>query len=201
MNRTHRTLVLTTMAAAALLAACRRQQPAPPPVDPQPAPVETCDQRCRDSIAAVEAANRRRADSIEAANRAAAELARRIEAAKAALTAKILFDYDQSDIRADQRAILDQKLPVLRANPGIRILVSGHADERGSDEYNIALGQQRAAAAKRYLTDNGIDPSRIQITSYGEERPASTGMDENAFAQNRRAEFEVVAGGENITPP
>ncbi|HSA55233.1 MAG TPA: peptidoglycan-associated lipoprotein Pal [Gemmatimonadaceae bacterium] len=201
MNRTHRSVVLTALAAAAILAACRRQQEPAPVPEPAPAPVETCDQRCRDSIAAAEAATRRRADSIEAANRAAADLARRIEAAKAALTARVLFDYDQSEIRADQRAILDQKLPVLRANPGIRLLVSGHADERGSDEYNIALGQQRAAAVRRYLTDNGIDPSRIQITSYGEERPATTGTDENAYAQNRRAEFEVVAGGENITPP
>lgn len=201
MNRNHRILVLTTMAAAAMLAACRRQQPPAPTPEPPPQQVETCDQRCRDSIAAAEADARRRADSIAAANRAAAERARAIEAARAALTARILFDYDQSDIRSDQRAILDAKLPVLRANPGIRILISGHADERGSDEYNIALGQRRAAAARRYLTDNGIDPSRIQITSYGEERPASTGMDENAYAQNRRAEFEVVAGGENITPP
>src|SRR5512145_1586450 len=159
MNRTHRVLVLTTMAAAAVLAACRKQpEPAPAPA-PAPTPSETCDQRCRDSIAAVEAAR-----------------ARAIEAARNALTAKVFFDYDQSDIRADQRAALDGKLPVLRANPEIRLLISGHADERGSDEYNIALGQRRAASVRRYLTDNGIDPSRLQITSYGEERPAAQGM-------------------------
>jgi peptidoglycan-associated lipoprotein len=164
-------------------------------------PEETCDQRCRDSIAAAEAAARRAADSADSVRRAAAERARAIDLARNALSAKVFFDYDQSDIRADQRAILDAKLPVLRANPEVRILISGHADERGSDEYNIALGQRRAASVRRYLTDNGIDPSRLQITSYGEERPARQGMDENAYAQNRRAEFEIVAGGESIRPP
>lgn len=196
MNRTHRILVLT-MTAAVAFAACRRQQAAPPPEPAPPPPAQTCDDACQrriaDSIAAV-----RRADSIARANAAAAAAAREAEAARAALTAKILFDYDQADIRADQRAVLDAKIPVLRANPAVRILISGHADERGSDEYNIALGQARAAAARRYLTDNGIDPARIQITSYGEERPAAQGTDEAAYAQNRRAEFEIVAGGENL---
>jgi peptidoglycan-associated lipoprotein len=201
MNRTHRVLVLTTMAAAAVVAACRRQQEPAPAPEPAPTPAETCDQRCRDSIAAAEAARRRAEDSAAAARAEAEARARAIAAARSALTAKVFFDYDQSDIRADQRAALDGKLPVLRANPEIRLLVSGHADERGSDEYNIALGQRRAASVRRYLTDNGIDPSRLQITSYGEERPAVQGMDENAFAQNRRAEFEIVAGGESIRPP
>lgn len=196
MNRKHRVLVLA-MIGVTVFAACRRQQEAPPPPAPEPAPVETCDSACRaaraDSIRrAQEADSIRRVREAEEAARRAAEQARNL------LTAKIFFDYDQSEIRADQRATLDAKIPVLRANPAVRILISGHADERGSDEYNIALGQARAAAARRYLTDNGIDPSRIQITSYGEERPAVQGTDESAYAQNRRAEFEIVAGGENL---
>ncbi|MFM8780978.1 MAG: OmpA family protein, partial [Gemmatimonadota bacterium] len=77
----------------------------------------------------------------------------------------------------------------------IRIRVAGHTDERGSDEYNIALGMRRAAAAKRYLVDLGIAESRIAVVSFGEERPLNTESTEAAWAQNRRDEFEIVAGG------
>lgn len=200
MNRSHRVVALTVVAASMIVACRKKPEPAPAPA-PAPPPRETCDQRCRDSIA-----NQQRiADSIARA-RAAAEEAERartaaIAAARAALTAKIFFDYDQSDIRGDARGVLDAKLPVLRANPGIRLRVAGHADERGSDAYNLALSQRRAAMTKKYLTDNGIDPARIEIVGYGEERPAAQGGDESAFSQNRRAEFEIIAGGENIQPP
>jgi peptidoglycan-associated lipoprotein len=99
----------------------------------------------------------------------------------------------------DAKAALRQA--ILRANAGLQIRISGHADERGSDQYNDALGQRRAASARRYLSDNGIDGSRIAIVSYGEQRPAMSGADENAWARNRRAEFEITAGGNNIVPP
>jgi peptidoglycan-associated lipoprotein len=115
------------------------------------------------------------------------------------LTAMIFFDYDAAEIRGDAKAALDAKLPILRANSGIQIRISGHADERGSDQYNDALGQRRAAAAKRYLTDNGIDAARIAIVSYGEQRPMTTGADESAWSRNRRAEFEITAG--TVTVP
>jgi len=117
------------------------------------------------------------------------------------MMATIYFDYDASDIRGDARSALDAKLPILRANTGVQLRISGHADERGSDQYNDALGQQRAAQAKRYLTDNGVDAARITIVSYGEQRPATSGSDESAWAKNRRAEFEITAGGTNIVPP
>ncbi|NUQ13416.1 MAG: OmpA family protein, partial [Gemmatimonadaceae bacterium] len=121
--------------------------------------------------------------------------------AVATLKATIYFDYDASDIRGDARVALDAKLPILRANTSVQIRISGHADERGSDQYNDALGQRRAAAAKRYLTDNGIDGARISIVSFGEQRPAVTGSDENAWSRNRRAEFEITAGESSIAPP
>jgi len=89
----------------------------------------------------------------------------------------------------------------MQANPNLKLRVSGHADERGSDEYNLALGNRRAAAAKRYLENKGIDGSRIEVVSYGEERPLNPGTDETAYAQNRRDEFEVTAGGDNIVAP
>lgn len=200
MNRSHRVVALTLVAASMVVACRKKPEPAPAPA-PAPPPAETCDRRCQDSIAAARA----REDSIARA-RAAEEESRRareaaVAAARSALAAKIFFDYDQSDIRNDARGILDAKLPVLRANPAVRLRISGHADERGSDAYNLALSQRRAAMAKKYLTDNGIDPARIEIVGYGEERPATQGGDESAYSQNRRAEFEIIAGGENIEPP
>jgi peptidoglycan-associated lipoprotein len=90
---------------------------------------------------------------------------------------------------------------VLAANSAVRLRISGHADDRGSDEYNLALGNRRAAAAKRYLENKGIDGSRIEVVSYGEERPLNPGTDESAYAQNRRDEFEITAGGDNLVAP
>ena len=163
------------------------------------------EQARRDSIAAAERARaeadrlaRARQDSIANIERMRTEA---LNNARSALTATIYFDYDQSDITADSRSRLDAKLPVLRANPSMTNRVAGHTDERGSDEYNLALGQRRAAAAKRYLVQNGIADSRITIQSFGEEQPATQGSDESAWSQNRRAEFEITAGGDDITVP
>jgi peptidoglycan-associated lipoprotein len=108
----------------------------------------------------------------------------------------IYFDFDQSDLRPEARAALDRKVPVFQAIPDMRIRISGHADSRGSDEYNIALGQRRAAAAKQYLVQRGIAEDRIEIVSYGEERPAvPNATTEEQHQQNRRDEFEIIAGG------
>ena len=120
---------------------------------------------------------------------------------RSTLTATVHFDYDQSDLRAEDKAILDAKIPILQANTGVTIRISGHTDERGSDEYNLALGQRRAAAAKGYLVQHGIADARIETISYGEERPVAQGSDESAYAQNRRAEFEITAGGQNLRKP
>jgi peptidoglycan-associated lipoprotein len=95
------------------------------------------------------------------------------EAARAALTAVIYFDFDRSNIRQDAASILDAKIPYLQANPEMRIRIIGNTDTRGSDEYNLALGQRRAAAARRYLTQRGIDASRIEVASRGEENPVT----------------------------
>jgi peptidoglycan-associated lipoprotein len=127
-----------------------------------------------------------------------AEAAAAMAAARSTIEAKIHFDYDKSDLRDQDRAILDAKLPILTANPGLRIRVEGNCDNRGSDEYNLALGQRRAAAAKRYLTEHGIDAGRIDVISYGKERPVAQGDGEEAYSQNRRDDFVIVAGGDNI---
>ncbi len=114
-----------------------------------------------------------------------------------AITAPIYFDFDKSDIRPDAAATLDRKIPWLRANPGMRIRIEGNADNRGSDEYNLALGQRRAASARHYLADRGIDAGRFDLVSYGEERPvcSETPMTEACHQLNRRDDFRIVTVG------
>jgi peptidoglycan-associated lipoprotein len=148
----------------------------------------------RDSIARADAARRlaaARTDSIRRANEArAAELA----AARGALTQVIHFDFDRSEILTTDRPVLDRKATVLGLNAPIRIRIEGNTDERGSDEYNLALGMRRAGAAKQYLVEHGINASRIETISYGEERPNCQGPDESCWSQNRRDEFVVTTG-------
>jgi peptidoglycan-associated lipoprotein len=106
----------------------------------------------------------------------------------------IHFAYDRSDLSAEARQALDAKLVILQQNRDMRIVIDGHADEMGSDEYNIALGQRRAAAAKLYLSERDIAASRIEITSYGEEQPVCRDAAEPCYARNRRAEFRIAGG-------
>ena len=113
----------------------------------------------------------------------------------------IHFDYDKAIIRGGDAAVLDQKVAILQANPGLRIRISGHCDERGSDEYNLALGNRRATAAKQYLVSHGIDGGRVETVSYGEERPMDPGHNEDAWSKNRRDEFEILAGGDALKQP
>jgi peptidoglycan-associated lipoprotein len=114
----------------------------------------------------------------------------------------IYFDFDQSDLRPEAREALDRKVPLFQANPDMRIRISGHADQRGSDEYNLALGQRRAAAAKAYLVQRGIAENRIEVVSYGEERPVvPNATTEEQHQQNRRDEFEIIAGGPVLKMP
>ncbi|OGC91411.1 MAG: peptidoglycan-associated lipoprotein [candidate division Zixibacteria bacterium RBG_16_53_22] len=105
----------------------------------------------------------------------------------------IYFDYDKSDIRSDARDILAQNAKSLTDHSEAVIRIEGHCDERGTDEYNMALGERRANAARDYLVNYGIDAQRMSTISYGESRPAAPGHDEGAWSQNRRAEFTVVS--------
>jgi len=104
----------------------------------------------------------------------------------------IYFDFDKYDLRPDARKTLEENAKVLKENPTWKILIEGHCDERGSNEYNLALGERRARAAMEYLIQLGIDPSRLSIVSYGEERPVDPRHCEEAWAKNRRCEFVVV---------
>jgi len=103
----------------------------------------------------------------------------------------INFDYDKSDIRDDQKGKLTTAANYLKANPNARITVEGNTDERGSEEYNLALGDRRANAVKQYLVGQGIAENRLSSVSYGEERPECSAQTEDCFAQNRRAAFRL----------
>jgi len=104
----------------------------------------------------------------------------------------IYFDFDKYDLRTDARTTLDRKASFLNQNSSVRVQVEGHCDERGTNEYNMALGERRANAAKQYLTTAGISAGRLSTISYGEERPLDPGHTEAAWARNRRAHFVVT---------
>ena len=194
-----RATVLFTIAGLTL-AACRKK-PAPAPT---PTPTTTVNQ---DSIDAARRAQEERdrlareAAARDSAARAQARLDSVLNAARATLNAPVYFDYDAADLRDDARGVLEAKLPILTANAGLRIRIAGHTDSRGSDEYNLALGQRRASSVKSFLAERGIDASRVEIASFGEERGTCTEEAESCWSQNRRAEFEIVVGGDAITVP
>jgi peptidoglycan-associated lipoprotein len=156
-----------------------------------------------DSIARL-ALERARADSVraqvlrddDAGGTATTEVPSGLDPSRAAVVAEpIHFDFDKADLTQESVSKLEAKLAVLRSAPRLELLIEGHCDERGSDEYNLALGNRRAAAARRYLVDHGVAEGRLAIVSYGEERPADPGHSEEAWAKNRRAEFVVTRGG------
>lgn len=154
-----------------------------------------------DSLARVQR-ERARADSVRAevlrdrADTATVVTPSGLDSASGAdLGTMIFFEYDRFDLSPEAVATLERKLRILEANPRLEIEVAGHCDERGSDEYNLALGNRRAAAAKRYLVEHGVAEGRITIVSYGEERPFDPGHTEEAWGRNRRAEFTVTRGG------
>lgn len=142
-------------------------RPTPTPPAPAPAPAPTVD---------------RDAEAREAARQ------------RAVLEEMVFFDYDQSVIRGDAKQRLDLKVPILRQNPAIRLLIAGHADERGSTEYNLALGSKRAVAIRDYLVGFGLAANRFEVVTYGEGRPLDTGRNESAWSRNRRGEFTVRQG-------
>jgi len=175
------------------LGACKKKAP-----EVSPAPAENLeDARARaraDSIAAAEAAARRAREEAERAHAQAVARTREM------LTQMIFFAYDSEALTPEAETILRTKAEILRANPTIELRVEGNADERGSTEYNLALGQRRAESVKNFLGGYGIGADRLSTISYGKERPLVEGNTEEAYAQNRRAEF-AVTGGDVTTVP
>ena len=188
-------LVLAAIATVLVAAACT---PEPPPETPAPTgpTAEELERMRQDSIRLVEeAAAAERARQEEMARQ---ERARAAEAARQALRETVYFDYDKSVIRSDTEQRLRAKLDILRSNPGVQLLMEGHADERGTSEYNIALGNERAESVIQFFAGFGLDGNRFSSVSYGEERPVAQGSSEASWAQNRRVEFVITAGGDGI---
>ncbi len=115
-------------------------------------------------------------------------------AVRTTLEERIGFAFDQSELNPQARSILAAKADVLKRSQDITLRIEGHADERGSDEYNLSLSNRRAAAAKRFLVQQGVAPNRLETTGYGEERPMDHRHNETAWASNRRADFRVTGG-------
>jgi peptidoglycan-associated lipoprotein len=174
----------TVLLLAAFVAACKKPPvttptEAPPP-PPAPKPVEApAPQEITETFkpAPVETAPVAE-PSIEELNRSG-------------VLRTIYFAFDRADLTEESRATLRANAEWLKANPKYRIRIEGHCDERGTIEYNLALGQRRADAARDYLVSLGVDPGRLTTISYGEERPADPGHNEEAWAKNRRAEFVI----------
>lgn len=103
----------------------------------------------------------------------------------------VYFDFDKSNIRTDQQVALDKNADILKNHTDINVEVEGHCDDRGTVEYNLALGDRRAQSVKKYLIDLGISADRIKTISYGKERPAVPGTGEDVWAKNRRAVFRI----------
>lgn len=208
---------MLAVASAFILAACPKPPQPPAPAADSAALRARADSMAlaqrRDSIAAAaradslararadslnRAANASRADSVRAqilrdsADAAAGITSGLDRTADSVLRAPVRFELDQYDLTPGAQQQLELKLAILRAHPRLELQLEGHADERGPDEYNLALGNRRAASVKRYLVEHGIPDARLTITSYGEERPADARSNEEAWSANRRAEFRVT---------
>jgi peptidoglycan-associated lipoprotein len=103
----------------------------------------------------------------------------------------VYFDFDDAAIRTDAKAILKDKAEFMKANPGVAVTIEGNCDERGTEAYNLALGERRAQSIKTFLVNAGIEKSRLNTVSYGEEKPVDPGHNESAWSKNRRGHFRI----------
>lgn len=191
----------TALVALGFVAACHK---APAALEPAPVAAnnDSLDRARADSIARANAARQAEMaraqaeqDSLRAVrDREQREAAQNADAMKV-LSATIYYDFDSADLTEAARSLLLAKVPVLQAQPTAHVRITGHTDDRGSSEYNLALGLRRAAEAKAFLVNNGIDAGRLSITSMGAEQPAVQGDNEEAWSRNRRSEFAPSAGG------
>jgi len=192
-----RRFFITVFATTLMVGACGGDPP-PPPAPPQ------ADQDSlrayNDSVAAAEAARRAEAERLAAERAAEAERQRLMREARAALEEMVFFDYDVSEIRDDAQTALRAKVDILRASPQVQIRIEGHADERGSTEYNMALGNRRAESIRQFLVGFGLAENRFEIVSFGEGRPLAQGSTEQSWARNRRGQFVITAGANAINP-
>ena len=173
-------LVMAMLAILALVCACATKTTPEPSTaaPPTPAPVATTDLSKQPAALGVES------QPIQSGPVADLQAVAGLE--------RIHFAYNQFTLEEPARVTLEQNAVFLRNNPALKVVIEGHCDERGSDEYNLALGERRAVAAKNYLVSLGIAADRLRIISYGEEQPLVAESNEDAWAKNRRAEFKVA---------
>jgi peptidoglycan-associated lipoprotein len=169
-----------------VMVGCAKQKPAPPVTDDQ-ARLE--EERLRRE----EEERARKQREEEERQRKEEEEARARKDYEAQMSVMIHFDFDKSDLKPEAREILSQKADLLRQRSTVKIRIEGHCDEWGTEEYNLALGERRANAAKTYLVNAGIGADRIATISYGKERPLDTSHTREAWAKNRRGEFHIVS--------
>jgi len=170
-------------AALAFVVACS-SKPAPAPApEPTPAPVST------PTIVTVEPP----APTPQPTPRVTDEVMTKSLSEISSYLKPAFFDYDKADVRSDARDVLAANAAWLKKYSSVQFTIEGHCDERGTAQYNLALGDRRANAAKDYLVSLGVDASRIKTVSYGKERPFATGHDEDSWQKNRRAHFVVTA--------
>ena len=157
-----------------------------------------CAQQAVKSDEAVSSAPGARSGGMSPGSMTEAERQRRRAAFRSGMAdfenALVYFDFDKSAVRPDMRPVLDAKAKFLLDNPTVKIQVEGHCDERGTVQYNVALGHRRSQSAKDYLVSLGVDASRIETVSFGKERPLDPRHNELAWSKNRRAKFNVTGG-------
>ena len=176
------------------LAGCAKQAPAPQSAPPEPAAATNqpaqAETSAPSSLPAVGGSARLGREALEY---------RYGPPTEAALTAfagdRVYFAFDSAELSPEARATLDKQAEWLKHHPSVRVIIEGHTDERGTREYNLALGERRANAVKNYLVALGIAPERIETISYGKERPAVLGTGEAVWRLNRRAVTKVITPG------
>jgi peptidoglycan-associated lipoprotein len=179
-------VIVLTLALAATASACKKQKPAtiPPPAEPTttaPAePVPTTPKETVSDFPAEKPVARDMDPSVDELNRQG-------------VLKTVYFDYDQEQLRDDARATLQSNAQWLRAHPGYKVRIEGNADDRGTIEYNLALGQRRADSVREYLGSLGANTADLEVISYGEEKPVAEGGEESSWAKNRRADFVIVS--------
>jgi peptidoglycan-associated lipoprotein len=193
--------VVCALVPLAALGACKKRPQTGPTPDQGPTTVTGSGTTSEDSIRLAEAERQRVAGERAERDRLDRERAERETAgAREVLTEIVFFEYDSDEIASEAQDKLRLKAAVLAANPNVRLRIEGHADQRGSTEYNLALGQRRAEAVRAFMANYGIDPERFTTVSFGKERPLVEGDDEEAWARNRRAEFGIIGGQVTVVP-
>jgi peptidoglycan-associated lipoprotein len=191
------TMVVFAVSSIFLVCSCAKKQVVAeeeeitaPPVGPEVVIVE------EEELPAVEVAKEVEEEVVETYDIGLPE-EMEVEAVEEGLAAKfegksVYFDFDKSFIKPEYRPVLEEKAGLLKDNPNIHIRIEGNCDERGTNEYNIALGERRANSAKSFLVSLGISPDRVETISYGEERPLFLSHDEDSWSKNRRDDFLII---------